>query len=94
LTKFRTMTAEVFAWSWNLVRWPVIVGLLIIAMALLTIMPPTWSKSGSGLRRARCSRSSTGSSPARGFAFYVNHVGSYNATYGSIGAVIVLLTWM
>jgi membrane protein len=29
-----------------------------------------------------------------GFAFYVNHFGSYNATYGSIGAVIVLLTWM
>jgi membrane protein len=23
-----------------------------------------------------------------------NHFGSYNATYGSIGAVIVLLTWM
>jgi membrane protein len=29
-----------------------------------------------------------------GFAFYVNRFGSYNATYGSIGAVIVLLTWM
>jgi uncharacterized BrkB/YihY/UPF0761 family membrane protein len=29
-----------------------------------------------------------------GFSCYVNHFGSYNATYGSIGAVIVLLTWM
>jgi membrane protein len=29
-----------------------------------------------------------------GFSYYVNHFGSYNATYGSIGAVIVLLTWM
>jgi len=29
-----------------------------------------------------------------GFAYYVNQFGSYNATYGSIGAVIVLLTWM
>jgi membrane protein len=29
-----------------------------------------------------------------GFAFYVNRFGSYNATYGSIGAVIVLLTWI
>jgi membrane protein len=34
------MTAEVFAWSWNLVRWPVIVGLLIIAMALLCYYAP------------------------------------------------------
>jgi membrane protein len=29
-----------------------------------------------------------------GFAYYVNNFGSYNVTYGSIGAVIVLLTWM
>jgi membrane protein len=28
------------------------------------------------------------------FSYYVNHFWSYNATYGSIGAVIVLLTWM
>jgi membrane protein len=28
------------------------------------------------------------------FAWYVSHFGSYNRTYGSIGAVILLLVWL
>ena len=29
-----------------------------------------------------------------GFGFYAANMGSYNATYGSLGAVIVLMTWL
>lgn len=29
-----------------------------------------------------------------GFGFYVSHFGKYNVTYGSLGAVIVLVTWL
>lgn len=28
-----------------------------------------------------------------GFSYYVNHWGNFNATYGSLGGVIVLMTW-
>jgi membrane protein len=84
----------VFALSWNILRWPVIVGLLILAMAMLYYFAPDveqkwqWITPGSAVSVIGWLLASLG------FAFYVNNFGSYNATYGSIGAVIVLLTWM
>jgi membrane protein len=85
---------RMFEVIWNVVRWPVIVGLLVVAIALLYYFAPdveqewTWITPGSACAVLGWLLASLG------FAFYVNRFGSYNATYGSIGAVIVLLTWM
>jgi membrane protein len=85
---------RVFELSWNILRWPVIVGLLIVAIAMLYYFAPDveqkwqWITPGSACAVIGWLMASLG------FAFYVNNFGSYNATYGSIGAVIVLLTWM
>jgi len=29
-----------------------------------------------------------------GFSFYINHFGSYNKLYGSIGTLIILMLWL
>jgi membrane protein len=85
---------SVFETAWNLLRWPVIVGLLIVAMALIYYLAPDveqkwqWITPGSVVAVIGWLVASLG------FSYYVNNFGSYNATYGSIGAVIVLLTWM
>ena len=84
----------VFQMAWNVLRWPVIVGLLIVAMALVYYLAPDveqqwqWITPGSIVAVLGWLLASLG------FSYYVNQFGSYNATYGSIGAVIVLLTWM
>ena len=78
---------RVFQVAWNVLRWPVIVGLLIVAMALVYYLAPDveqqwqWITPGSIVAVAGWLLASLG------FAFYVNHFGSYNATYGSIGTV-------
>jgi membrane protein len=85
---------RVFQIAWNLLRWPVIVGLIVLAMALVYYVAPDveqrwqWITPGSLVAVIGWLLASLG------FSFYVNNFGSYNATYGSIGAVIVLLTWM
>jgi YihY family inner membrane protein len=85
---------RVFELTWNILRWPAIVCLLVVATALVYYFAPDveqewkWITPGSACAVLGWLLASLG------FAFYVNHFGSYNATYGSIGAVIVLLTWM
>jgi membrane protein len=84
----------VFQVAWNILRWPVSSGLLIVAIALVYYVAPDveqkwqWITPGSVVAVIGWIVASLG------LSYYVNHFGSYNATYGSIGAVIVLLTWM
>jgi membrane protein len=85
---------QVFTWVWNVLRWPVIAALLIVAIASVYYFAPDveqewkWITPGSVFAIIGWLLTSLG------FAVYVNRFGSYNATYGTIGAVIVLLTWM
>lgn len=85
---------KAFKLAWNLLRWPVILCLMVVPLSALYRYAPvvrlSWRETLPG------SITATGVWVAASLAFsaYVNHFGSYDKTYGSIGAVIVLLTWM
>lgn len=85
---------EVFTIVWNIARWIVIAFCLIVALASLYYFAPDvqqqwrWITPGSVCAVVGWILASLG------FSYYVNNFGSYNTTYGSIGAVIVLLTWL
>jgi membrane protein len=79
----------------KLSRWPVLLVALIVFLALIY-------RYGPSRREARWTWVSWGAVAAAilwlitsvAFSFYVEHFGSYNKTYGSLGAMIGFMTWM
>jgi membrane protein len=83
----------VFTWTWNVMQWPVVFGLVALALALIYYYAPDaeqewiWITPGSVLATILWVLVSLG------FKFYVSRFAGYNATYGAIGGVIVLMLW-
>jgi len=82
-----------FTLAWGLLRWPLVVGGLLAAVLLVyhsapAASPPVhWLVPGSACAVAAWLLTSSA------LRVYVAHFGSYDATYGSIGGVIVLMLW-
>jgi len=78
-----------------LVRWPILAGIVIIALAIIYHFAPDraepkwqWISLGAAVATALWILSSLG------FTIYVSRVGTYDKTYGSLSAVIILLLWL
>jgi len=84
----------VFELTWNILRWPVSAGLLIVALALVYYFAPDVEQEWKWITPGAVFAVLATLLTSLGFSLYVNHFGSYNKTYGSLGAVIVFLTWL
>ncbi|MET9605945.1 YihY/virulence factor BrkB family protein [Streptomyces sp. NPDC006512] len=80
---------------WSIAKWPVLVLLVMVMIALLYWAAPnakgrgfTWVTPGSLLALLIWMIASAG------FAFYVANFASYNKTYGTVAGVIVFLVWL
>lgn len=82
-----------FEWAWKILQWPVVFGLIAIAIAVINYFGPdaeqdwTWVTPGAVLATALWLLASLA------FKFYLANFGDYNATYGSLGGAIVLMLW-
>ena len=81
--------------AWNIGKWPVIllaVATILTALYYATpnVRQPRWVWLSPGTIFALV----TWALASLGFAFYVANFGSYNATFGSLGAVVVFLIWL
>lgn len=83
-----------FALAWTLASWPVLMALTLIGIGLVYYLAPAvrqqwrWVTPGSVFALAVWIPVSLG------LRSYVARFGNYNATYGSIGGVILLLLWL
>jgi membrane protein len=85
---------DAFQIAWNLLRWPAILVLLMLAVAILYYFGPDVEQKWRWITPGSVFAVLAWIVASLGFAYYVNNFASYNAAYGSIGTVIVLLTWM
>ena len=81
----------VLVWSW--LRWPVTALVIMLCAALAYWMLPDVRQRFKFITPGSVIGTVVWLLSTWGFAQYVSHFGSYNVTYGSIGGVIVLMTW-
>ena len=81
------------SWFWAMARWPLMIVLVVLGVDLVYYFAPNrrgrwvWITPGSLLATALWMASSFA------FKFYVTNLANFNATYGAIGGVVVLLLW-
>lgn len=85
---------KAFTMAWNILRWPVILLLMMMALSALYRYAPairlSWRETIPGVVAATVAWIAV----TQVFSFYVNNFNTYVNTYGSTGAIVALLVWM
>jgi membrane protein len=82
-------------WVWWVAQWPILLAGLSTAFAITlylapNVVPPTWRFVTPGAVFAVV----VWLIASGAFAFYTSRFASYNKTWGSLAAVIIMLTWL
>jgi membrane protein len=90
-----SMGNEVASLAVSILRWPVLFVLMVVALSVVYRYAPDrdqpkwrWVSWGSASATVLWILASAG------FSFYASHFGSYNKTYGSMAAVVVMMLWL
>jgi membrane protein len=86
---------ELSKWLSLILEWPLLIGFVSAGLAVMYRYAPSrdepqwkWVSPGAGVAVTLWIVASIG------FTVYVAHFNSYSKTYGSLGGVIILLTWL
>lgn len=85
---------SVITWTWKIAQWPIAFFFLALTFSIVYYFAPDvdqrhweWLTPGAVVGMV------TWIAASFGFRVYLHYFNNYSATYGSLGAVIILLTW-
>ena len=84
---------QVFVTLWAWLRWPAAFLILALAVAIIYYVAPDVEQEFRFISPGALLAVAVWIAASLGFKFYVTRFADYNATYGSIGAIIILLLY-
>lgn len=84
----------VFQLLWSIVQWPILLGVVLVTIAIVYYAAPSahqrfrWISPGSVVATVMWLVFSLL------FSLYVNNFGSYNASYGSLAGIVILMLYL
>ena len=82
-----------FAVAWGLLRWPVMVACVVIAVDLVFYVAPNRPVRWAWVTPGALVATAAWIAVSFGFKYYVSNFGDYTATHGAIGGAIVTMLW-
>lgn len=83
-----------FTFFWTIAQWPLTILLVLLALELIYYFAPNIQQRWELFTPGALFAIALWLLISFGFRFYVSRFGNYNATYGALGAVMVLMLWL
>jgi membrane protein len=89
----RVGLGPVFVWTWTLIRWPIAFVLVAVAIELIYYFAPDADQDWVWLTPGSVVATLLWLVGSLGFRYYAINFTDYEASYGLVGAVILLMLW-
>lgn len=84
----------VFQWVWNILQWPVLAAFVLFSFALIYYFAPDAEQSFRWISPGSVFAFTLWLVFSLLFSFYVNNFATYNATYGALAGVAILMLYI
>ncbi len=91
--------SRTFKTIWSIAQWPAVISLMLLGVESVYYFAPNVKRGRQGHRWEWLTPGAIFAVAfwlliSFGFRFYVSHFGNFNATYGALGGVMVLMLWL